>query len=86
MPLLTICRLSFDVCDKERNQLGKYSTITQISLPNVLNRNHLRTLTIGMNTSYFLECILVSISFIENLSIGIKDPTVKEKDRFDIIP
>ncbi len=53
---------------------------------NILNKNHRRTLTIGMNASYFLEFLLVCILFIENLSIGIKDPMMKEKDRFDIIP
>jgi len=57
-----------------------------MSLPNVLNTNHLRTLTIGMNTSYFVERLLSRIPFIENLSIGVKDPMMNENDNFDILP
>jgi hypothetical protein len=57
-----------------------------MSLPNVLNTHHLRTLTIGMNTSCFVERLLSRIPFIENLSIGIKDPMMNENDNFDILP
>ncbi|CAF3769531.1 unnamed protein product [Rotaria sordida] len=85
LPRLTICRLPFDICTKERNELGKYSTIIEISLPNILNTTHLRRLTIGMNTSYFLERLLLLIPFIEHLSIGVKDPDIKENDRINII-
>ncbi|CAF3059767.1 unnamed protein product, partial [Rotaria sp. Silwood2] len=42
-----------------------------MSLPNLSNTMYLRTLTINMNTSYFLKRLLSRIPFIENLSLGV---------------
>jgi hypothetical protein len=55
-----------------------------MSLPNLSDTTHLRTLTIGMNTSYFLKHLLSRIPFIENLSLGVNDEEVNENDRFNI--
>ncbi|CAF1310206.1 unnamed protein product [Rotaria sordida] len=80
MPLLKICRLPFNHDDGNVNKIENYSLKYQITLPNLLSRNHLRTLTIGIHTSRFIERLLLSIPFIENLSFGIKDKDINEND------
>ncbi|CAF2443312.1 unnamed protein product [Rotaria sp. Silwood2] len=84
MPLLKICRLPFDYDDNNVNQMENNSLGYQITLQNLLNPNHLRTLTIGIHTSRFLERLLLCIPFIENLSFGIKDRDNNEYDIHDI--
>lgn len=84
MPLLKICRLAFDYDDNNVNQIENNSLGYQITLQNLLNSNHLRTLTIGIHTSHFLKCLLLCIPFIENLSFGIKDRDSNEYDIHDI--
>ncbi len=54
-------------------------------LSNLLNTNHLRTLTIGIHTSHFLEHLLLCIPLIENLSFGIRDRDISENDVHDKI-
>ncbi|CAF3403770.1 unnamed protein product [Rotaria sp. Silwood1] len=78
MPLLKICRLSFDYDVNNVNQIDNNSLGYQITLQNLLNSNHLRSLTIGIHTSCFLERLLLCIPFIENLSFGIKDEDSSE--------
>jgi hypothetical protein len=56
-----------------------------MSLPNLSNTTHLRTLAIGINTSRFLERLLMCIPFIEKLSVGIKDPEMLDGKKFDTI-
>ena len=85
MPLLKICRLPFDHNDKNVNQTGNNSLEYQITLQNLLNTNHLRTLTLGMHTSWFLERLLLCIPFIENLSFGIKDRDINENNAHDTV-
>ncbi|CAF1383416.1 unnamed protein product [Rotaria sordida] len=80
MPLLKICRLPFNHDDGNVNKIENYSLKYQITLPNLLSRNHLRTLTIGIHTSRFIERLLLSIPFIENLSFAIKDKDINEND------
>ncbi|CAF3971517.1 unnamed protein product [Rotaria sordida] len=80
MPLLKICRLPFNHDDGNINKIENYSLKYQITLPNLLSRNHLRTLTIGIHTSRFIERLLLSIPFIENLSFAIKDKDINEND------
>ena len=54
-------------------------------LPNLSNTTHLRTLTIGMHTSCFIERLIKYIPFIENLSIGVNDRSINENnENFDI--
>ncbi|CAF4965341.1 unnamed protein product [Rotaria sp. Silwood1] len=84
IPCLTNCRLPFNVYHKNLYKLNKYSVVPIMSLPNLLNTTHLRTLTIGMNTSYFLERLLRCIPFIEYLSVGVNDLAMNEHDNFDI--
>ncbi|CAF5088563.1 unnamed protein product [Rotaria sp. Silwood1] len=48
-----------------------------MTLQNLLNTNHLRTLTFGIHTSRFLERLLLCIPLIENLSFGIRDRDIK---------
>ncbi|CAF4144115.1 unnamed protein product [Rotaria sp. Silwood2] len=55
-----------------------------MSLPNILNTTHLRTLSLGINTSHFLERLISCIPFIENLSVGVEDVEINENDSFDI--
>ena len=55
-----------------------------MNIPNLSDTTHLRTLTIGMSTSYFLKHLLSRIPFIENLSLGVNDEEVNENDRFNI--
>ncbi|CAF3005575.1 unnamed protein product [Rotaria sp. Silwood2] len=72
---LTICRLPFIFCSHTRNGLStNSSTPPLMTLPNLSNTTHLRSLTIGMNTSRFLERLLLCVPFIENLSVGVQDP------------
>ncbi|CAF1442004.1 unnamed protein product [Rotaria sordida] len=85
LPALTICRLPFNFCRISRKKLLKSSTTPLMSLPNVFNTTYLHTLTVGVNTSRFLEHLLPCIPFIQNLSIGIADPVVIEDDGFDIV-
>ncbi|CAF0940536.1 unnamed protein product [Rotaria sordida] len=67
------------------NQIRNNSLEYQIILSNLLNTNHLRTLTIGIHTSHFLECLLLCIPFIENLSFGIEDRDINKNDTHDRI-
>ncbi|CAF1557658.1 unnamed protein product [Rotaria sordida] len=67
------------------NQIENGSLEYQITLPNLLNTNHLRTLTIGIHTSHFLERLLLCIPFIENFSFSIKDRDSDEHDTHDTI-
>ncbi|CAF1491312.1 unnamed protein product [Rotaria sp. Silwood1] len=46
IPCLTNCRLPFNVYHKNLYKLNKYSVVPIMSLPNLLNTTHLRTLTI----------------------------------------
>ncbi|CAF4018988.1 unnamed protein product [Rotaria sp. Silwood1] len=85
LPALTICRLPFNFCRISRKKLLKSSTTPLMSLPNVFNTTYLHTLTVGVNTSRFLEHLLPCIPFIQNLSIGIADPVVIKDDGFDIV-
>ncbi|CAF1406600.1 unnamed protein product [Rotaria sordida] len=85
MPLLKICRLPFNHNDNNANQIRNNSLEYQIILSNLLNTNHLRTLTIGIHTSHFLECLLLCIPFIENLSFGIEDRDINKNDTHDRI-
>ncbi|CAF1208543.1 unnamed protein product [Didymodactylos carnosus] len=84
MPLLRTCRLPFNIYREIQEELDKDSSVPLMSLPNLTNTNHLRTLTIGMHTSRFLERLLSCIPFIESLSIGVNDPWINEGDSFDI--
>ncbi|CAF3319751.1 unnamed protein product [Rotaria sp. Silwood2] len=54
-----------------------------MSLPNLSNTMYLRTLTINMNTSYFLKRLLSRIPFIENLSLGVNGEEVHESASFN---
>ncbi|CAF3162989.1 unnamed protein product [Rotaria sp. Silwood2] len=83
LPTLTICRLPFDFCRRTRQQLPKYSALSLMTLPKLSDTNHLRTLTIGINTSVFLERLLKCIPFIENLSVGIEDEELPNDNQFD---
>ncbi|CAF1380587.1 unnamed protein product [Rotaria sordida] len=85
MPLLKICRLPFNHNDSNANQIRNNSLEYQIILSNLLNINHLRTLTIGIHTSHFLECLLLCIPFIESLSFGIEDRDINKNDTHDRI-
>ncbi|CAF2115476.1 unnamed protein product [Rotaria magnacalcarata] len=84
LSLLTNCRLSFNVYHKNRFLLDKYSEIPKIILPNLLNTTHLRTLSLGINTTRFLKRLISCIPFIENLSIGVEDVKMTENDTFDM--
>ncbi|CAF3525416.1 unnamed protein product [Rotaria socialis] len=87
LPLLTICRLPFNVFHEDQNQQDKYSTTTTlIILPTILHTAHLRTLALGMNTSSFLKRLLECIPFIGNLSIGVEDSAMNEGNTFDKLP
>ncbi|CAF2581876.1 unnamed protein product [Rotaria sp. Silwood2] len=84
LPLLTNCRLPINVYHKGRYDVDKYSSLSIMSLPSLLNTIHPRRLTIGMNTSRFLKRLISYIPFIENLSVGVKDLEMKQKKSFDI--
>ncbi|CAF4498723.1 unnamed protein product, partial [Rotaria sp. Silwood2] len=85
LPLLRICRLPFNHNDDNVNQIETYLLRYHITLSNLLNTNHLRTLTIGIHTSHFLERLLLCIPLIENLSFGIRDRDISENDVYDRI-
>ncbi|CAF3839192.1 unnamed protein product [Rotaria sp. Silwood1] len=85
MPLLRICRLSFNHNDGNVNQIETYLLRYHMTLPNLLNTNHLRALTIGIHTSHFLKRLLLCIPLIENLSFGIRDRDISENDVHDRI-
>jgi hypothetical protein len=51
--------------------------------PKLSNTIHLRTLTIGVNTSKFLQGLLECIPSIENLSVGIQDEEINNDEQFD---
>lgn len=86
MPLLRTCRLPFDHTDNNDNQTETCLLNYHITLSNLLNTNHLRTLTIGIHTSRFLEHLLLCTPLIENLSFSIRDrDTISEKDVQDRI-
>ncbi|CAF1410271.1 unnamed protein product [Rotaria sordida] len=70
---------------KNVNQIENGSLEYQITLPNLLNTKHLRTLTIGIHTSHFLERLLLCIPFIENLSFSVNDRDSDEYDTHDTI-
>jgi hypothetical protein len=55
-----------------------------MTLPKLTNTAHLRTLTIGINTSKYLQHLLECIPFIGNLSFGIQDEELNNDDKFDI--
>ncbi|CAF1637331.1 unnamed protein product [Rotaria magnacalcarata] len=80
MSLVKICRLSFNHAVSIMNQIKTFSLGYQMTLPNLLNINQLRTLTIGIHSSYFLERLLLCILFIENLSFGMHDRDINESD------
>jgi accessory gene regulator protein AgrB len=80
MPLLKICRLPFNHNNFNANHTENYLLKYPMTLPKLLNINHLRRLTIGIHTSHFLECLLLCIPFIENLSFGIEDRDINEND------
>ncbi|UJR32550.1 hypothetical protein I4U23_020012 [Adineta vaga] len=73
IPLLKICRLPLNYDVLNINQIENSSLKYETILPKLLNTNHLRTLTIGIHTSHFLERLLLCIPCIENLSFGVKD-------------
>ncbi|CAF0787438.1 unnamed protein product [Adineta ricciae] len=79
LPCLTVCQLPFDICDEKPDEVDQYSFMSQIYLPKITNTTHLRKLTIGMSTSYFLERLFTCIPLIENLSVGVKDISSKKK-------
>jgi len=54
-----------------------------MTLPKLSNTIHLRTLTIGVNTSKFLIGLLECIPSIENLSVGIQDEEINNDEQFD---
>jgi hypothetical protein len=54
-----------------------------MTLPKLSNTIHLRTLTIGVNTSKFLQRLLECIPSIENLSVGIQDEEINNDEQFD---
>ncbi|CAF1373545.1 unnamed protein product [Rotaria sordida] len=85
MPLLKICRLPFNHDYHNVNKIENNSLRYQMTLPNLLNRNHLRTLTIGIHTSCFLERLLLCIPLIENLSFAIKDQDISANNAHDQI-
>ena len=78
MPLLKTCRLAFDHRADKMKQVENGQLEYQISLPNLLNTNHLRELTIGIHTSSFLERLLLCVPCIENLSFGVEDRDDKQ--------
>ncbi|CAF4170189.1 unnamed protein product, partial [Rotaria magnacalcarata] len=59
MPRLRICRLAFNHKDGNVNQIETCLLRYHMTLSNLLNSNHLRTLTIGIHTSHFLERLLL---------------------------
>ncbi|CAF0769752.1 unnamed protein product [Rotaria sordida] len=86
LPALKICRLPFNFCSNVRDRLPKYSVLPPLmTLPNLSNTIHLRTLSTGINTSRFLERLLVCIPLIENLSVGVHDSEKYENDNFSIL-
>ncbi len=85
MSLLKICRLPFNHHVTYDDQIGNYSLTYEMTLSNLWNTKHLRTLTIGIHTSRFLERLLLCIPLIENLSFGIRDRDISENDGHDRI-
>ncbi|CAF0994060.1 unnamed protein product [Rotaria sordida] len=86
LPVLKICRLPFNFRSYIRDRLSKYSVLPPLmTLPYLSNTTHLRTLSIGINTSRFLERLLVCVPFIENLSVGVYDSKKYENDNFSIL-
>ncbi|CAM4834719.1 unnamed protein product [Rotaria magnacalcarata] len=80
---LRICRLPFNYYPKIHEQLSKCLLPPLMTLPNLLTTNSLRILTMGMNSSRFLERLLFCIPFIENLSVGIQDQEINKNKKFD---
>jgi hypothetical protein len=86
LPALEICRLPFNFRSYIRDRLSKSSVLPPLmTLPNLSNTTHLRTLSIGINTSHFLERLLVCVPLIENLSVGVYDSEKCENDNFSIL-
>ena len=56
-----------------------------MSLPNLCDTRHLRRLTLGRNTSEFLECLFECIPLIEHLSIDVYDNQMRYDNIFDTI-
>lgn len=81
LPNLIICRLPFD----HRHGTTERSSKPLMTLPNLSDTNHLRTLTIGKNSSLFLKHLLSRIPFIENLSVGIHDEYMYNSNNSDMI-
>ncbi|UJR07375.1 hypothetical protein I4U23_011661 [Adineta vaga] len=88
LPNLRSCRLPFNFCLFTRDQLLKVLTPPPplMTLPNVVNTIYLHTLTIGLNSIDFLERLVKCIPSIENLSVGIQDAIIFDKDEYDFIP
>ncbi|CAF1187263.1 unnamed protein product [Rotaria sordida] len=84
LPNLTNCRLPFDYCLITRKTLPTSSATSLMTLPNLLNINHLYSLVIGIHALAFLEHLLKCIPFIKNLSVGIQDEGINHKNNFDI--
>ncbi len=57
-----------------------------MTLPSRSNTIYLHTLTTGINSIHFLECLVKCIPSIQNLSVGVKDAIIFDKDEFDLIP
>ncbi|CAF1019677.1 unnamed protein product [Rotaria sordida] len=84
-PALEICRLLFNFCSNSCDRLSQYSVLPPLmTLPCLSNTTYLRTLSIGIKTSHFLERLLVCIPLIENLSVGVHDSEKYENDNFSI--
>ncbi|CAF3791537.1 unnamed protein product [Rotaria magnacalcarata] len=83
-PHLTNCRLPYNFYDENSYKLNKYSAVSMVTFPNLLNKTHLRRLTIGMHTSRFLERLISCIHFIENLSVGAKDLFMYTNDNVNV--
>lgn len=80
LPLLTVCRLPFDIRTETVDELREGSMLLPIVLPTVRQTSHLRRLTIGMSSLRFLELLLCCIPSIEKLSVGVKDPRSEGRD------
>ncbi|CAF3110115.1 unnamed protein product [Rotaria sp. Silwood2] len=85
MPLLRICRLSFDYDNNNVNEIEIYSLKSHMILSSLLNTNQLRNLSVGIHSSYFLEHLLLCIPLIGKLSFIIKDQDINENDLHDKI-
>ncbi|CAF3406085.1 unnamed protein product [Rotaria socialis] len=83
MPVLNICRLPFSFSPISHKNLPISESTPLMSLPSIFNTTYLHTLTTGVNTSRFLQQLLLCIPCIRNLSIGVADPEEIENDNCD---